>query len=918
MSRSHDQRGSLPPEIEGLITSVLDHAKVDSSARLRLESDLRDHFEDGLAAGRSAASLVEAFGPARTAADEMARVLPSEGEERALGVASWRAWSGARDRRPSAVATLFGELRNGARSLLRTPRFALAVMCTLALGVGANAAVFTVLEAVLLRPLGYSEPEKLVRIHELVGPEGDDYDYLRGPTVNEMRTWTDLFEGVGAMYTYRDIGRDLTGDGEPQRLLAMPVSSGFFRTLGASPTLGRVFDEDESFGPGEYEGGPPNVAVISHDLWSERFGADTGIVGRAVQLDGRSVEIVGVMPPGFTNPIGSPADLWTPQDMRLGGSNHWGNHHLTAVARLRDDVTLDQARARLAPHVAGAREREPASGEWSVVIVPLQQDLVGPARTNMLWVLTAAVALVLLSACVNAGNLVFARGLHRQRELALRAALGSARARLVTHLAAEYFWLALGGTLLGLALGLVGVSALLEASKGVLPLAAQPSLNAQVFGYGALVTLITMALFGVAPALLLSGVRPASTLGSGSRGTEPKGMALLRSGFVVAQAAVAVALIAGAGLLLRSFVEVRSAELGLETDRTLTFEVHLPGARYGEGADRHRFHQEFQRRVAALPSVTSVGATSRLPLVGRYHVWGSIFRLDSGSFEYLDRSVARSGAADVRVVTGDTFRALGIPVLSGSRPEDFREGDDPVVWLSRSVAEKLTPGGAAEGLTVGAAGAVRRVAGVVEDVASDGRGTSYPTVYVPHRDMSEDRNWPLTQVVRSSLDPAKLENMIRAELTAMDPGLVLYRPKPVENLLDEARAQDRFALMLMALFAGLAVLLAAAGTYGVLAGMVARRRKEIGIRIALGAGRRSVRWTVLRSALGLTAFGSVLGLGVAWFGSRWLATLLFGVSTSTPWVYALSALLVLALGIVSGLLPAQRATRIDPAAMLTE
>ena len=919
------RRREPPSPVEEFIAEVLRSAALSPERSDALRADLHAHFEDGLAEGHTALESIRRFGDPESAGIRLAEVQGSAARRRSpqskgrspsdleqVVKTSWR----------GVLRAAWSELASAPSALVRTPRFAALVVLTLALGVGANTAVFSVLDAALLRPLPYPEPERLVSVIETW--EGEPmFEFVRAPAVRAMRSWGEVFEGVATMYTYRETGADLTGRDRAERLSVSPVSAGFFALLGGEPILGRVFEEDESYGPGEHGGrsAAPRSAVLSHELWARRFGADPDVVGRLIELDGRSVQVVGVMEPGFRQPMGVAADVWVPQDLRAGGSNHWGNFYLTVIGRLQDGVSEDQARERMAAHVAAIREAEPDSGEWGVLLEPLQSKLVGETRRTLLWVLSAAVLLVLLSACVNVANLVFARGLRREQELAMRGVLGAGRRRLMLQLLSENLWLAVLGALVGLGLGWFGLRTLLLLGPEALPRHAAPGLSPSVFLFALAAVGATLLLFGLAPSLLLSRVAPSQALRAGGRsGTETRGLRRTRTGLVVAQASVAMVLLIGAGLLLRSFERVQRAELGVLTENALTFEVNLPGTRYPEGAGRQAFHERLHERIATLPGVSSVGAISWLPLNGRYHIWGGTARVDDPAADEPE-VLARSDGADVRVANGDFLDALGIRLLSGQAPGEVTVAPDgeELVWINRSVATQLFDDGTDPvGEVIWAANALRRIVGVVEDAAVDGRGSKFPAVYVHHTQYADNRNWPLSQVVRVQGDPLSLVPLIRAEMEQIDADLVLHQPRSLESLLATSRVQDRFALLLMGLFALLATMLVSIGMYGVLAGHVAQYRRDFGIRMALGASRGHVLRRVLAQALRMAAVGVAVGGTLSWAGSRWVSSLLFEVEPGDPLTIASALGVVFLLCLMAGFLPAHRATRVDPARSLTE
>ena len=523
---------------------------------------------------------------------------------------------------------------------------------------------------------------------------------------------------------------------------------------------------------------------------------------------------------------------------------------------------------------------------------------------------------MLISACVNVGNLVFARGIDREREIALRGVLGSARERIMSLLILENGWLALGGSVLGLALGLGGVKLLLASAPEALPRTTeQVGLSLTMF-FAALAAMVaSLLIFGLVPSHLLSRVPLSKALSGGGRGgTESLSLRRLRSLFVVAQVTVALVLLIGAGLLMRSFSQIRKAPLGVAPEQVLTFEVHLPTTRYATGPERIAFHDQFQEQVSGLPGVSAVGAVSWLPLNGRYHTWGMAQDPETAQ---ATESEAEFYPTDVRVMAGDYFGAAGIQLLQGRAPSQAEQSGESSIWISRSAVEQSFADQDPIGLLVNLGGQNWRIAGVVSDVAIDARGTMVATAYVQHRQFAGNRNWALTQVLRGQADVDLLRESAAQRLANVDPSLVLFRPRLFEGYIDVARAQDRFILLLMSIFAVLALGLVTVGTYGVLAGNVARRTREIGIRMALGADHRDVRWSIVRGAMALVVAGILAGGGIALGGSRWLASMLFEVPPTDAATYLVASLMLLAMGLAASLLPALRATRVDPATTLS-
>jgi predicted permease len=892
----------LPPSIENLIAKVLEVADLRLvEGRREVERELRAHFEDGLRTGATAEELMARFGDPVAAGRRIARTMPRAAERTRGETGRW--WMSPKE--------WWTETRRATRRLGRARGFAVLVVSTLALGVGANTAIFTVISSVLLDDLPYAEPDRLVRVYESHEEYPTRTQFLRAPVVAEYRTWDEVFASFGALYTYREVGADLTDGPSPQRINVVRVSSGYFETLGAAPALGRTFTDDESFGPGEATSTTArisDVAILSHRLWVDQYGANPDLVGSTIHLDGTAFEVVGIMPEGFNNPFGAEAHVWVPQDLRPGGSNGYGNYYLSAVARLRDGLTVEAAQERVRTLSRGYAEAQPDVEGAFPRLIPLQADVVGSTRRSMILILAGAAALVLLTACVNVANLLFARGLSQDRDLALRSALGSGRGRLLTGILTENGILAAAGGVFGLALGSAGVKLLLHVAPDALPAIASLETDGRVFLFGLAVTGVALLAFGLTPAMRLSRVAPAEVLRSGDRSsTRGKAVRRVRDGLIVVQIAAALVLVAGAVLLARSFQTLLDQPLGVEAEGVLTYEVHLPQARYPDGEARHAFHEQLQDRVADLPGVETVGATSWLPVSGRYHSWVFYWDLEnpdgSNDEAWYD--------TDVRVIAGDYLGSMGIELVNGTDLLDADLEAEPMVWVNRSLVDEVLTGRPGVGERIWVADDWRRVMGIVEDIPYGARGETSRKVYVPHAQYAGDRNWALIQTVKARGDLAALRQAIRSEVHALDAQLVLYRPTPFREILRTVRIQDRFAVMLMGTFALLALVLSVVGTYGVLAASVAGRTREFGIRMALGADRESIRGMVLKYALRLTVPGVALGVVAAWVASRWIEALLFGVKAVDPVTYAGAVTIFLLVGILAGWLPARRATRVD-------
>ncbi|HJZ74137.1 MAG TPA: ABC transporter permease [Vicinamibacterales bacterium] len=785
------------------------------------------------------------------------------------------------------------DLKLALRSIAGSKKLSAVIVVTLALGLGANTAVFGVLHAVVLQPLPYPEPDRLVRIY--ASAAGED-SYLPGPAVLALREASRTLD-VAAVYTYSPDGVDLTDRPEPERVRRLPVGADYFHVLGVRPALGRLFDRGD-------EHADAAVAVVSDRIWREHLGGALDAVGGALLLNGLQHRVAAVLPAGFDDPLEPGIDIWTPLNLQAGGPNNWDNHYLSAIARLRSGATLAQAQAELATIAAGLEWNNGRSGRHAVHVAPLHDDTVGSAG-RVLWLLLGAVTVLLVIACVNVASLLLTRGAARETELAVRSALGGSRWRLVRQLLVESLVLSVGGGLAGLVLARVGARALLLAAPEVIARTSTGKLETTVvaFGFGAAV--LSGVGFGIAPALQMTGsnldavLRDAGRSGSGSRR-----LTRTRNALVVSQIALALVLLIGAGLLLRSVERLQTVPLGVQTANVVVFEINLPSGRYSDPAQRARFHRDFQARVAALPGVRAVAAVSRLPVTGTYHRWGTS-RVDAPQRGFI--------MPQQRVIEGRYFDALRIPILRGRAFDDRDDERAPRrVVVGQQLVKQLFGDDDPIGHRLRVADGTPEIIGVAGDVAISARGEAPPVVYHSHRQFAADRNWALTQVVAlERVSPAILDD-IRGQLAAIDPALVLYQPRMLADVVGGGMAQERFALRLVAGFAVLALVLAAVGVYGVLSYSVARRSREMGIRLALGAPAEAVRRLIVGDGVRLAGGGVALGLVGAFAVTRTLRSLLFGVSTTEPAVFAIAALALAAVAIAASWAPARAATRVDP------
>ncbi len=786
------------------------------------------------------------------------------------------------------------DLKYAIRSIASARKVAFVVIATLALGIGANTAVFGVLHDVVLKPLPYEEPDRLVRVYH----DPDSYGgYMTGPELLAYRDGSRALD-IAAVYTYSAEGADITDRAEPERVRILEVSADYFRVLRVHAVLGQVFDRAD-------ERPDARVAVVSDRIWRKYLGGGTAAPGRLLTLDGISYRVVAVLPEGFDDPLESGIDVWVPLNLQPGRRNSWDNFYLSAIARLKPGTTIERAQAELASIANGLQSQSGARVAWSAHVVPLQIDTVGSARA-LLWILLGAVAMLLVIACVNVASLMLARGAARQAELAVRSALGCASARLVRQLLLESLLLSAAGGVAGLLLARVTTGALIATAPAVVARTGGGPLERAVFAFSAAVAILAGLAFGAAPAM--QGARPdldAVLRESGRSGTGSRRQTRARNALVVCQVALALVLLVGAGLLLRSFERLQSVDLGVRPSHVVTFTVSLPSGRYDDPERRARFYRDFVARLAAIPGVRSAAAISRLPVTGAYHSWG-VGRADRPP-------ETRGIQAQQRVIEGPYFSTVGIPIVRG-RAFDTRDNSTAPrrVVVSQELARQLYPADDPVGKWLKVADTQAEIIGIAGDVAIGARLPTRPYVYHSHSQFASDRNWALTEVVKFEGDGSSLVGDARRELSQIDPALVLYEPRLLGDVIGQGTAQERFALRLVAAFALLALLLAAVGIYGVLTYAVSRRRREMGIRMALGAPARTVRSMIVRDGGRLALAGIACGGLGAIAATRFLQSLLFGVSATEPAVFAGAVAMLAGVAFVASWIPARAATKVDP------
>ena len=801
--------------------------------------------------------------------------------------------------------SLAQDLRYAARSLLASPGFTLVVVLTLALGIGANSAIFSVVNAVLLRPLPYHEPERIAVARETYG-EGA-VGTVSGPNFLDWRARNRVFERLSA---YRMRFATVLGDGDPEEVAAAMVTSDFFEMLGVPPATGRGFAAGEDQGVGR-------VAVLSDGFWRTRYAADPAAIGRTLTLGGTPYTIVGIAPASMTFP--SRTQIWVPIELGLDRTADRSSHSLDVLGRLRPGVTLEQATAdmeRLAGELAG--EFPESNSGRGVTLVPLTDDTLGPARPALL-LLGGAVAFVLLIACANVANLFLARASARHREIAVRSALGAGRWRLARQVLVEAVLLASVGGVLGLLLAAWSVDLLLALRPRGIPRLQEVTLDGTALLFTFAISLATGIGFGLFPALSLSANDPADAFrGEGRGSSQGRRRVRFRSMLVVAQVSLALMLVTGAALLVVTVQRLTAIEPGFEPEHALTFQLSLPATRLPDQRSHSAFLERVIARLGSLPGATAVGGVYYLPL-GSGDVSGD-FVVEGGA----PVAPGQESYAGYRMVSGDYFAALGIARRAGRLfgPED-RAAAPRVAVVNEALARRQFPDGNPIGRRIAFGDGKDEVVwyqivGVIADVRHAGLTVdAAPEIYVPLAQVDADlwqvfRGMPMSVVVRTARQPEALAGAVRAAVREVDPDQPVSQLRPTDELVAAAIARQRFSMLLLLGFGGLAVTLAAVGVYGVMAYTVSQRSRELGIRLALGARPRVVQGLVLRQGLAMAVGGLALGLLGALVLGRLLASLLYGVGPADPLVLGAVTLLLAAASGIACLIPAVRATRLNP------
>jgi putative ABC transport system permease protein len=804
---------------------------------------------------------------------------------------------------------MMADLRYALRILAKSPAFTFVAVLTLGLAIGANSAIFSVVNAVLLRPLPYPHAEQLVRVFG----KQPQLDLAPNSPANFLE-WHDenkVFERIG---TYVGQGFNLLGGDQPERVIGARVSADVLPLLGMQPSLGRVFTNDED------QEGRAQVVILSHDFWRRRFGGNPNTVGQTITLNDKPYTVVGVMPAGFAFPS-TRTQAWVPMAFSAAERKTRDTNYIDVIARLKPGVSLEQARANMDAVARSQAERYPKTNVGvGVTVVSLQEHIVGDVRP-MLVVLLGAVAFILLIACANVANLLLARAASRQREMSIRGALGASRSRVVRLLLTESVLLAIVGGAVGLLLAIWSLDLLVSLKPANLPRLAEIGVNRTVFLFTLGVSVFTGLLFGVVPALQVSRLDLNEGLKESTRGgTDSPRRHRMRALLVVSEVALSLVLLVGAGLMIRSFSRLLAVDPGFKADHVLTAFVSLPQSKYPKHEEQTAFFDRLLERLRNLPGVTAAGLVTDIPLYG-----GS-----STGFDIEGRPEAAPGTramSDYRLISSDYFAAMGMRLAKGrvfSRHDN--ETAPGVVIINETLAARFFAGEDPIGRRLDLSGDpkdLREIVGVVGDVRNYGLDAEVkPEVYVPFLQSAPSYLASVVSapviVVRSAMEASALGSAVREQVQALDKDQPVSEIKTMEWYLADSMAQRRFNMFLLGAFAGLALVLAAVGIYGVIAYTVTQRTHEMGIRIALGAKGGDILRLVFSNAMATTLTGIALGLAAAFALTRLLRSLLYQVSPTDPLIFAAIPLLLLTVAIIATYLPARRAMKVDPITALRE
>jgi putative ABC transport system permease protein len=805
-------------------------------------------------------------------------------------------------RRMNMFGDLWQDLRYGVRMLVKTPGFTIVAAVALALGIGANSAIFSVVNTVLLRPLPYKDPDRLVMVWEDATKHGYPRDTPAAANYVDWRDQNQVFEGMAAIVEW---DFNLTGMGEPERIDGRRVSANLFPLMGVEPYLGRTFLPEED------QPGANRVVILSHGLWQRRFGSDANITGKPLTLNGVSFTVVGVMPPEFQFPSRED-ELWIPIAFSPREAANRGRHYLEVVARMKPGVTLGQAQAEMNTIAARLQQQYPDSNtDLGAAVVPLHEQVAGDIKPALL-ILLGAVGFVLLIACANVANLLLVRAAVRQKEIAIRVALGASRSRLIRQFLTESILLAAAGGVIGLLLSVWGVNLLRAFIPENISQAKEIAIDARVLGFTILVSLLTGLIFGLAPATQASKFDLNETLkeggrdsAAGSRGNRIRGL------LVIAEVAVSLVLLIGAGLLINSFMRLLNVDPGFRANNLLTMSIVLPPLKYPDQTRRSAFYTDLLSRVEALPGVRSASVTNWVPLVSQGDSVGI----------YIEGRPAPAPGQEIivvtRVVSPHYFPTMGIELLRGREfGEQDRADSAAVVVINETMARRYWPGEDPIGkrVTPGDPNDPNdwcQIIGVVKDVRQFKLDDDpKPQMYLTYEQAGFFA--PRYLVVSTEVEPLSLAPTVRNTVWDIDKDQPVSNIATMEGVLSESVARQRFSMLLLGIFATVALVLAAVGIYGVMSYSVAQRTREIGIRMALGAQRGDVLKLAVGQGLKLVSTGVVIGLGTAFLLTRVMSSLLFGVSATDPITFITISLVLIGVAVLAIFIPARRAARVDP------
>jgi predicted permease len=790
------------------------------------------------------------------------------------------------------------DIRYASRSLRRSGSLVIFALAALALGIGANTAVFSVVNGILFTPLPYAEPERLVRLWDSPAPSFPELSVSQASVVDWQKENT-AFEQIGG---YREDGFSLSGEGVAQRVTGARVTPGLMETLDVSPLIGRWFAGEE------FRFGTDRVVLLGYDLWRTRFGGDPGIVGREVRIEGSPRTVVGVMPQRFRVPLEG-TELWIP--IPTDENNLDNSNSLRVLGRLKTDSTIEAARTDMARVAQIVGERDPGRANSRVVVRRMDESIIGDMG-SALWIALGSVGLVLLIACANVANLLLARSVSRRKEIAIRLSLGASRTRLLKQLLIESLMLALAGGVLGVGLATLGLKLLKAEAPGNIPRLAEVSIDPQVLSFAFLISIATGLLFGLMPALqssradLNDALKSATHSSTAGRRTNRAGRLL-----VIAQITIAMVVVVSSGLMLRTLWNLYATDPGFQTEARITFNVNLNSEKYAEPKVRSALLNAIIQRVRNLPGVRNVAATHRLPMVGQ-----SGF----GAASIDGRPDPKPGQGRIiiyRSITADYFDVMGIPLLRGRRFERIEtERSSEVVVINQRMAAQVWPGEDPLGKHIRPypGGPWLTVVGIVADSREVGLTQESPiSMYVPYLVAP---NPAIAVIVHSEIDSASLASGIRRELQSLEPDLAMAGITPLSDVFAGSMGSRKFTALLLTIFAGIAVLLAAAGIYGVLAYAVNQRIREIGVRMALGANCHTVLRHIIIDGLWLILPGIATGALGAFAATRLLSGFLFGVTAADPSTFAAIATFMIVVGVLACFIPARKAASVDPVVTL--